>query len=102
MKEYISSHWKKILFIICGLVVFIDLVLIFITPNNVVSDYYKYGPVIENKIIDVDVDGNALVERTAEETGTNFDTAKLIVVFIALIAGCLILDDVMQGKEKKK
>jgi len=102
MKEYISSNWKKILFIICGLVVVIDLVLILVTPNNVISDYYKYGPKYETNIIDINADGTDLIEKTAEETGTSFDTAKLIVLFSAIVVAGIILDDIMQSKDKKK
>ncbi len=102
MKQYISTNWKKILFIICGLVVAINLVLILVTPNNVINDYYKYGPVYSKNLVDINADGSELIEKTAEETGTSFDTAKIIIVFAGLLVGCLILDDIMQSKEKKK
>ncbi|MBR6253373.1 MAG: hypothetical protein IKR04_06030 [Clostridia bacterium] len=106
MKQYISTNWKKILYVICGLILLLNLVLTLRTPNKVVSDYYEYGPKYETGILDIDADGQELtddlIERTADETGTSFDTAKLIVVFIVLFLACLILDDIMQGKEKKK
>ncbi len=102
MKEYISKNWKKILFAICGLVTIINVVLIIVTPNNILKDYYDYGPKYSYDMIDIEAEGNDLVEITAEKTGTSFGAAKIIVIFSVLLIGCLILDDIMQGKEKKK
>ena len=102
MKEYISNNWKKILYFICGLVIIVDVVLILITPNNVISDYYKYGPKYETHVIDIETDSTEIIEKTAEETGTSFDTAKLIVIFIAVLVFALIIDDISQSREKKK
>ena len=77
-----------------------------VTPNNVISDYYKYGPKYEKNLIDTDLDinegGNSLIEYTAEETGSSFDTAKIIVILSVVLAVCLIIDDLTKGKEKKK
>ena len=102
MKNFLSTKWKKILYVICGIAIVIDLFFILITPNNVMDDYYKYGPEYEQSIINVDADGNELIEKTAEKTGTSFGTAKIIIIVVILIVACLILDDYMQGKDKKK
>lgn len=52
MKDFISKNWKKIFYIIGGIIIAIDLFFIITTPGTIPQDFYEYGPNIESDIFD--------------------------------------------------
>lgn len=52
MKDFISKNWKKIFYIIGGIMIAIDLFFIITTPGTIPQDFYEYGPNIESDIFD--------------------------------------------------
>ena len=119
MKNFFSKNWKKIVYVLCGIAILVNLIIIFRTPATMVEDYYKYGPQVKSNIVSnvVNVSGeglkdsaedgvNSLTEYVGEEAGMENSTARVVVIAIILICFVLIvstlLDDGGSSGDKKK
>lgn len=118
MKNFISKNWKNIFYIIGGILIVIDLFFIATTPASVSQDFLKYGPTVENDIVDStteftenvelpkeDSGDSSLVEDISEGTGIPFDLTKVVIVFAIGLAVLLVLSSIMDGSgdsDKKK
>ena len=113
MKTFVMKNWRNIIFAFSGLAILINLIMVIFTPNNVINDYYKYGPDYSKDIVDsaqsVNVDAkeatNDISEEVSNDTGISFDAAKVVVIFAVLICAMLMLQNIMDGNQasgKKK
>ena len=120
MKNFLSKNWKKIVYVLCGLAILINLIIVFTTPATMVDDYYKYGPQIKSNITSnitgisgEDIKDSAeegvdsLTDYVAEESGMGDSTARVVVIAALLICGVLILSNLIDdggssGDKKKK
>ena len=129
MKDFISKNWKKLFYIIGGIIIAIDLFFIITTPGTIPQDFYDYGPTVESDIFDnsmkkadeatdkitdnienseVSNEENLLPSPVPEDSDipSNSDlTKKLIIfgiIFIVFFALAGIIDGSGGGAKKKK
>lgn len=129
MKDFISKNWKKLFYIIGGIIIAIDLFFIITTPGTIPQDFYDYGPTVESDIFDNSLkkadevtdevtdnienseladEENLLPSPVPEDSNipSNSDlTKKLIIfgiVFVVFFALAGIIDGSSGGAKKKK
>lgn len=129
MKDFISKNWKKLFYIIGGIIIAIDLFFIITTPGTIPQDFYDYGPTVESDIFDNSMkkadevtdkvtdnienselsdEENLLPSPVPEDSNisSNSDlTKKLIIfgiVFVVFFALAGIIDGSSGGAKKKK
>ena len=116
MKNFFSKNWKKIVYVLCGIAILINLILVFITPATIVDEYYKYGPSqyadvggqvnVGNISGDVNDGVDNLTDYVQDKTGYSDSSARVLVISALLVCGVLILsniiDDSSSSSEKKK
>ena len=123
MKELISKNWKKILYVITGIFIIVDLFFICTSPATIPQDFLEYGPTVEEDIFDITDDttddvANTVVEeiekpaesgelvgQISEDTGFSPNLVKGLLVFgialIVILALSNIVDGVGGDKKKK-
>ena len=85
MKNFITNNWKKILIIIGGIFIAINVLSKVVTEKSLLTDYIKYGKDIEQvEIISGDIED--VVE--VPESPFNEDMMKVIMI---LGAGILLV-----------
>ena len=67
MKDFISKNWKKIFYIIGGIIIVVDLFFIITTPGTIPQDFYEYGPTIESDIFDNTIETADKVKDEAKD-----------------------------------
>ena len=119
MKNFLSKNWKKIVYVLCGIAIAVNLIIVFSTPANMVEEYYKYGPQVGRDVIDgsISVSGEGikdaandgvdnLTEFAQDVTGYNDSNAKVIVIVSLIVCAVLIIsniiDDSSSSADKKK
>lgn len=115
MKNFFSKNWKKIVYVICGIAIAINLILAFITPSSIVEEYYKYGPTVYSDIGGIDTENisgdvnegvDNLTDYVQDKTGYSDSSARILVIAALLVCGVLILsniiDDSSSSSDKKK
>lgn len=67
MKDFVSKNWKKIFYVIGGILIVFDLFLIISTPASIPQDFLKYGPDIESDIFDTSLEVSDNIESEVTE-----------------------------------
>ena len=107
MKSFIMANWRRIIFVITGIAIAVNLYFVMFTPATVIDDFYKYGPNVKSDIIssttdftmDADDSIDSAADRMASDTGINFGNARVIIIFALLMCGALILSNIIDGKQ---
>ncbi len=114
MKNFLSKNWKNIIYVICGVAILINTVIIFITPESVVREYALYGPTVKVDTVDKAKDTtedlvseakdgtDTLTEYVQEKTNSSDSNARIIVISALLICGVLILSNIIDGSSSGK
>ena len=116
MKNFLSKNWKKIVYVLCGIAILINFIIVVTRPANMVEEYYKYGPQIKSNIISISGENikdsaeegvNSLTDYVVEEGGMSDSTVRVVVIVALLICGVLILSNLIDdggssGDKKKK
>ncbi len=106
MKKFLMNNWKKIIYVIAGFAIILNLINVSTTPTTIVDDFYRYGPnyskdILDNaKDINVDADGhiNETSIMMSNDTGIETNYTRGIIIFTLLIVGILILQNIMDSK----
>ena len=107
MKSFIMANWRRIIFVITGIAIAVNLYFVIFTPATVIDDFYKYGPEVKKDIIstttDLSIDADDNIDSAAgtmaSDTGIDFGNARVIIVFALLMCGVLILSNIIDGKQ---
>jgi len=118
MKDFISKNWKKIFYIIGGILIAIDLFFLITTPGSIPQDFLKYGPDVESDIFDntagiteevkdLEVSGdNLLPDPVEDNTLASPNLVKGLIIFgivlIVILAFSATIEGSGSGGKKKK
>lgn len=114
MKSFLSKNWKNIIFVICGIAIAINLIIVIATPPTVTEQFYKYGPTVKSDVVDKTIgtadnaegkaeDGvDTLTDFVSENTGYSDSNARIIVIIALLICGVLILSNIIDSDSSAK
>ncbi len=105
MKTFIMNNWRKIIFVIAGIVILVNFISMVTTPATIADDYYRYGPSYEEDIIDKASNLNINAEEKTEEgaetlsqkSGMPMDAARPIIILTILIIAILIVQNAIDG-----
>ena len=104
MKTFITNNWKKILIIIGGIFIAINVFTKIVTEKTLLADYVKYGKDIEK--VDV-ISGDIGEVVTVPESPFSPEMLKIIILMVALILLVVFLTSLgdkvaADAKAKKK
>lgn len=129
MKNFISKNWKRILLIIGGIFIAINLIHIIITPATIPQDFLEYGPDIESDIFDktneiaedvTDInfsstnsgetsdeelannENPSIVDKVSDSTGMPQNLTKGLLFFGLALAAVMVIAGITDGSDDKK
>lgn len=93
MKNFLSKYWKRILILIAGIFIIINIVSKSAMPRNVISDVAKYGPDVEASNVNLNIGSGSLASDFVASSPVSEDMTKLaIILAIGLLAAVIIAD----------
>lgn len=104
MKNFLSKYWKRILILIAGIFIIINIVSKSAMPRNVISDVAKYGPDVEASNVNLNIGSGSLASDFVASSPVSEDMTKIAIVLVIGILAAVIISDLGSKKSggKKK
>lgn len=104
MKNFLSKYWKRILTLITGIFIIINIASKIATPRNVISDVAKYGPDVEASNVNLNIGSGSLASDFVASSPVSGEMTKLIIILVIGLLAAVIIADLgsKKGGGKKK
>lgn len=104
MKNFLSKYWKRILILITGVFIIINIASKIATPRNVISDVAKYGPDVEASNVNLNIGSGSLASDFVQSSSIPEEILRIALVLAIAILVIVIVSDLISTKSggKKK
>lgn len=106
MKKFFTKYWKRILIIIAGIFIVINVIGKCVAPRNLIEEYVEYGPNIESsESTGNKTDVDQVVTDIQEASPFNEDMFRLVMILVVGLVGAVVISEITTKKSspaKKK
>ncbi len=96
MKNFLSKYWKRILIIITGILIIINIVVKTSAPHTLVEEYAKYGSDV--KASSVSINTREIADDVRSSAPMSDDMFRIAIVLVIGLLAAVILSDIANRK----
>lgn len=102
MKNFLSKYWKRILILIAGIFIAINVISKCVAPHILVDEFAEYGPNVEKS---VHIDTGEIISEVKASSPFNEDMFRLVIILVVGLVAAAIIAEITTKKSsgaKKK
>lgn len=101
MKNFLSKNWKRILILIAGIFIAVNIFHKVTAPRSLVSEFTQYGPDVENTST-LDIHPTEVMNEVRASAPVSDDVFRILMVLVIGIFAALVISDLANKKPAAK